>query len=309
MMGSEFGAKAPGAVVGCGYGWRVKLYQLESEGAGAWQDQGTGNVICKSVLSGPAIVVMNESEDEEYAPLLQSKIQIEDVYERQGESIIMWRESDYAGDVDYALSFQDTAGCHAIWEAIGDVQSQYNQQREYGVIPSFSTVSPGEDLSGGTGTGTGTPQSPLLPTVTAGNLQEIRDKLFSAHSHPSPSLRESYVLLVLERGADFFHRLITVYSDLEDLEDIEGLVKIAEICRAVLFLNDAGILEYVLTDNVFVHVAGALEYDPALKSRGEYREFLTRCVHVQNTTVQYRIGQNNTYQMIFDDKYFMTEQH
>jgi protein phosphatase 4 regulatory subunit 3 len=309
MMGSEFGAKAPGAVVGCGYGWRVKLYQLESEGAGAWQDQGTGNVICKSVLSGPAIVVMNESEDEEYAPLLQSKIQIEDVYERQGESIIMWRESDYAGDVDYALSFQDTAGCHAIWEAIGDVQSQYNQQREYGVIPSFSTVSPGEDLSGGTGTGTGTPQSPLLPTVTAGNLQEIRDKLFSAHSHPSPSLRESYVLLVLERGADFFHRLITVYSDLEDLEDIEGLVKIAEICRAVLFLNDAGILEYVLTDNVFVHVAGALEYDPALKSRGEYREFLTRYVHVQNTTVHYRIGQNNTYQMIFDDKYFMTEQH
>jgi protein phosphatase 4 regulatory subunit 3 len=293
MMGSEFGAKAPGAVVGCGYGWRVKLYQLESEGAGAWQDQGTGNVICKSVLSGPAIVVMNESEDEEYTPLLQSKIQIEDVYERQGESIIMWRESDYAGDVDYALSFQDTAGCHAIWEAIGDVQSQYNQQREYGVIPSFSTVSPGEDLLGGTGTGTGTgtPQSPLLPTVTAGNLQEIRDKLFSAHSHPSPSLRESYVLLVLERGADFFHRLITVYSDLEDLEDIEGLVKIAEICRAVLFLNDAGILEYVLTDNVFVHVAGALEYDPALKSRGEYREFLTRCVC---RTKQNRTEQNRT---------------
>lgn len=273
MLGSEFGAKAPGPA-GC-YGWRVKLYQLESEGAGAWQDQGTGNVSCKSVLSGPAIVVMNESEDEEFAPLLQSKIQIEDVYERQGESIIMWRESDYAGDVDYALSFQDTAGCHAIWEAIGDVQSQYNQQREYGVTPSFSSVTSiagGDDTFGGVGSG----QSPLLPTVTAGNLQEIRDKLFSAHSHPSSSLREGYIVLVLERGADFFHRLITIYSDMEDLEDKEGLIRIAEICRAILFLNDPGILEYVLTDNVFVHIAGALEYDPALKSRGEYREFLSR---------------------------------
>jgi protein phosphatase 4 regulatory subunit 3 len=278
MGGSDFGLESPNTVAGCGYGWRVKLYQLESEGAGAWQDQGTGNVICKSVLSGPAIVVMNESEDEEFAPLLQSKIQIEDVYERQGESIIMWRESDYAGDVDYALSFQDTAGCHAIWEAIGDVQSQYNQQREYGVIPSFPFVINGSTIGDDhlAVSGIGALQSPLLPTVTAGNLQEIRDKLFSAHSHPSPSLRESYVVLVLQRNADFFNRLITVYSDLEDLDDVDGLTKIAEICRAVLLLNDPGILEYVLTDNVFVHIAGALEYDPALKSRGEYREFLTR---------------------------------
>lgn len=283
MLGSDFGSKAPSAAAGCGYGWRVKLYQLESEGAGAWQDQGTGNVICKSVLSGPAIVVMNESEDEEFPPLLQSKIQLEDVYERQGESIIMWRESDYAGDVDYALSFQDTAGCHAIWEAIGDVQNQYSQQRDYGIVPSFSSMQTVEDSLGPSGGAIGTvvggvsySSTLLLPMVTAGSLQEIRDKLFSAHSHVSPSLRESYILLVLERGADFFNRLITIYSDMEDLENLEGLVRIAEICRAVLFLNDPGILEYVLTDNVFVHIAGALEYDPALKSRGEYRVFLTR---------------------------------
>ena len=228
---------------------------------------------------------MNEIEDDEFPPLLQSKIQLEDVYERQGESIIMWRESDYAGDVDYALSFQDTAGCHAIWEAIGDVQSQYSQQREYGVVPSFSSIQNNGEDSSGTLSGLGTigtmgsasaGSQLLLPIVTAGNLQEIRDKLFSVHSHPSPSLRESFVLLVLERGADFLNRLIMIYGDMEDLDDMEGLTKIAEICRAVLFLNDPGILEYVLTDNVFVHIAGALEYDPALKSRGEYREFLTR---------------------------------
>ncbi len=111
-MDADFGPKSTSGV-GCGYGWRVKLYQLESEGAGAWLDQGTGNVICKSVVHAagpprPAIVI--ESEDESQPPLLQSKIQTDDVYERQGESIIMWRESDYAREVDYALSFQDTAG-------------------------------------------------------------------------------------------------------------------------------------------------------------------------------------------------------
>jgi hypothetical protein len=118
----------------------------------------------------------------------------------------------------------------------------------------------------------------LLPPVTAGNLLEIKEKLFSAHSHPSPSLRESYILLVLEKDGIFLKSLITLYADLEDLEDLEGLVKIAEICRAVLFLNDSAILVHVLADSMFVHIAGMLEYDPALKTRAEYRVFLTRFV-------------------------------
>lgn len=62
-------------------GWRVKLYQLESEGA--WQDQGTGVVHCKSVATlGPAICVSKEDNDDSY--FLQSKIQCDDIYERQG---------------------------------------------------------------------------------------------------------------------------------------------------------------------------------------------------------------------------------
>jgi hypothetical protein len=201
----------------------------------------------------------------------------------------MWRESGYSGDVDYALSFQDTAGCHAIWTAISEVQTQYNQQREYGVLPTYST--PGYPGTSDTRTIVGGISlngiNPLLPEVTSGSLQEIRDRLISSHAHPSPSLRDSYINLILEKDSDFFHRLITIYSDMEDLEDIEGLTKIAEIVRAILFLNDPGILDYVLTDNVFVHIAGALEYDPALKCRAEFREFLTsRARHVQVIAIE-----------------------
>ena len=67
-----------------GSGWRVKLYQLETEGS--WLDQGTGFVECKfiSEIRAPALIVKNEDNDE---VLLQSKIQCEDIYERQGGTV------------------------------------------------------------------------------------------------------------------------------------------------------------------------------------------------------------------------------
>lgn len=64
-----------------GGGWRVKLYQLESEGS--WLDQGTGFVECKYIpnIQAPALIVQNEDDG---MLLLQAKIQCEDIYERQG---------------------------------------------------------------------------------------------------------------------------------------------------------------------------------------------------------------------------------
>jgi len=52
--------------------------------------------------------------------LLQSKIDGDEMFERQGESIIMWREADdfHGGDVDYALSFQVRCG---VWVCAGAV--------------------------------------------------------------------------------------------------------------------------------------------------------------------------------------------
>ena len=164
--------------------WRVKVYQLSSEGAGAWHDKGTGQVslvtpateygkeILRSIngsadmyinspysmtdLEGfqscnqnyPIIVVLDKNENKEdnnegsklnNSQKNDDKLPAEsdsammdkdlttnggngnqpqlilccrvhyagDIYEMQGESIIMWRESDdIAGEVDYALSFE-----------------------------------------------------------------------------------------------------------------------------------------------------------------------------------------------------------
>ena len=113
-------------------GWRIKLYELET--TGAWLDKGTGYVTCKQIeeLGGPALQIV--SEDAPGLVFFRSKIQSEDVYELQGENIIIWREHDtHRNDVvDYALSFQDTSGCHHLWTSISEVRDQYTQQREYG---------------------------------------------------------------------------------------------------------------------------------------------------------------------------------
>lgn len=64
-----------------GNGWRAKLYELES--TGTWLDQGTGYVNCEldSSLGYPTLVMYGEQGEE---VLLQSKIQSDELYEKQG---------------------------------------------------------------------------------------------------------------------------------------------------------------------------------------------------------------------------------
>jgi hypothetical protein len=140
-------------------GWRVKLYELEQ--SGTWVDHGIGFAYIQLVSSfnGPALCVISESNQDHY--LLESKIQSEDLYEKQGETIILWKEADFSGNIDYALSFQEADGCSFIWNGINEVQNEYMQQREYGSIPSFARTqriangSNGSTQSSGGGIGGG----------------------------------------------------------------------------------------------------------------------------------------------------------
>jgi hypothetical protein len=158
-------------------GWRVKLYELES--LGGWLDRGVGHVTvdlvpqtpsgllphCHSssgsgsgsgnpslptvTTHAPALCIVSEETGEF---LLQSKIQCDDLYEKQGgecvfscffplsplsspptflqlktdlvlslthsfsylESMILWKEADFSATIDYAMSFQQVDGCASI---------------------------------------------------------------------------------------------------------------------------------------------------------------------------------------------------
>ena len=126
---------------GVSSGWRVKLYELET--TGNWIDLGVGYVVVQIVteLGGPALCIVSEQEKDKY--ILVSKIQSEDLYEKQGgnvvhfslfflyiylmiimgtilllrfvETIILWKEYSQTLNIDYALSFQEALGCQDIW--------------------------------------------------------------------------------------------------------------------------------------------------------------------------------------------------
>lgn len=156
-----------------GYGWRVKLYRLKVDGS--WDDCGTGRICCRysspvelpedeaktdhsrlpavelvyQKLNNP-VLCMHAEVDE--GVLLQTRILLQDSYQRQGDNIITWceplgsssssgpvendgddgscfqpkilPESPGGGRVDLALSFQDNAGCLDIWNQISSVQQQ-----------------------------------------------------------------------------------------------------------------------------------------------------------------------------------------
>ena len=180
---------------------RVKIYCLAdtnsaSSGAGVWMDRGTGFA---GVERG-CLVVLRETEEQGPAEaLLISRIRMDDAYERQGPSIIMWRESaEVAGaehDVDFALSFQDSAGCNAIWDMIAEAQGRYmrsyagfvNAMDEFQSRPAPSAALHEEPRS--------------LPEVSVSNLKEIKDCLVSALSFSagSPVLRESYARIITDK--------------------------------------------------------------------------------------------------------------
>jgi hypothetical protein len=202
--------------------------------------------------------VVKREEDESI--LLKSIILVEDAYERQGgdylpfsslpsflvllnlvpvlcavESIIMWRErcSSTNQDVDYALSFQETGGCYAIWfsshptplssphlalpsprEAILDVQAlsynllkPSNDHDQYDLQYSLSPEQSQESASLYLG----------LPTVSFENLDDIKLKITSCFN----SQREVYASLILDHDGQYLRTLLTLSQESEQNEQFE----------------------------------------------------------------------------------------
>lgn len=90
---------------------RVKVYHLVEDGQ--WEDKGTGYVQCaySEKFDGAAIVVTAEEDAKKV--ILEAKIYIEDIYQCQQETLIVW--SDPMSGRDFALSFQEHLGCSDIW--------------------------------------------------------------------------------------------------------------------------------------------------------------------------------------------------
>ena len=288
--------------------WRVKVYYLD--GNGTWVDIGTGFATCRQVMSeflpicillvcarimprineqlhvysqatdGSYILVNDETDEGKI--LHKSMILCSDCYERQGESIIMWKEINEETEKEYdvALSFQNPAGCLSAWNLIGTL-SQPTYVYQYG--QHAMRVLSGEDNEiFGIGTANDEPTSGYqkrsggvlsgeFPACTVANILEIREIV----KHASCSYNDSYVATLLDKDGEYLKNLLKIFADLEDLEDLEGLHVVADIMRSILLFNDSALLDFILEEGIFVQVLGVMEYDQNLREQANYREFIT----------------------------------
>ncbi|KFK38130.1 hypothetical protein AALP_AA3G073500 [Arabis alpina] len=228
---------------------RVKVYHLNEDGK--WDDRGTGHVSIDYVerTEELSLLVIDEEDNE---TLLVHPINPEDIYRKQEDTIISWRDPDRSTEL--ALSFQETAGCTYVWEQICTMQRNLH----------FSSM-------GSTGDTFHSLNSELreLPAVELTTLPLIL-KIVTENGVTDHTRLTELIL----KDHDFFRNLMGVFKICEDLENVEGLHMIFNIVKGIILLNSSQILEKIFGDELIMEIIGCLEYDPGVPHSQHHRNFL-----------------------------------
>ncbi|KAG9019471.1 Platinum sensitivity protein [Tulasnella sp. 427] len=250
---------------------RVKVYELIGQ---RWTDRGTA--LCTGIydedVDQAAIVARSEISDVE---LLRSEIRVNDVYQRQQETLIVWTEPD---GTDYALSFQDVDGCAEIWDFIIEVQRHF--RGKLGEASGPSSSSPTRDPRGINANSI--VNAGRLPEPTLGIIGEI-DKAIKFIGRTATGKEKICEYIVQE---DYIKGLIDVLGQAEDLEALGDLHALCSLMQTVLMMNDHSIYDYILQDDVYMGVIGMLEYDPEFPTyKASFREYLATSTQYKEVVV------------------------
>ncbi|PSR97907.1 Serine/threonine-protein phosphatase 4 regulatory subunit like [Actinidia chinensis var. chinensis] len=226
---------------------RVKVYRLNDDGK--WDDQGTGHVTVDYLERSEelGLFVIGEEDNE---TLLFHRISSDDIYRKQEDTIISWRDPEYSTEL--ALSFQETTGCSYIWDHICSVQRNMH----------FNT------LNGDTGN-TVSCELRELPAIELSTLPLILKTV--VESGIADQMRVTELIL---HDQDFFRKLMDLFRVCEDLENIDGLHAIFKIVRGIILLNNPQIYEKIFGDELIMDIIGSLEYDPDVSLVQHHRSFL-----------------------------------
>mmetsp|Transcript_85185 Transcript_85185/g.227215 ORF Transcript_85185/g.227215 Transcript_85185/m.227215 type:complete len:371 (-) Transcript_85185:607-1719(-) len=251
---------------------RVKVYFLSSDGQ--WDDRGTGYVKCDVIsaneLELPAFRVVAENQPTK--DLIVTKIFEDDLYQRQGDTIVTWTNPET--QEDFGLSFQEAEGAQVFWELICLV---------HGKSPHAVD---GEDEGGGAGVGDDmcglSDMEPIaLPDPEVGKLDLLVDTVASVPHHQ----RHKLVAGLLAEG--FIPRLLKVLDELEgdgagefEHHHNHPLHLLFRLVRSIIMLNEPVVIERLLADQHVANTLGILEYDPdyadLAERRTRYRDYLHR---------------------------------
>ncbi|XP_028075348.1 serine/threonine-protein phosphatase 4 regulatory subunit 3B isoform X2 [Camellia sinensis] len=226
---------------------RVKVYRLNDDGK--WDDQGTGHVTVDYMERAEelSLFVIDEEDNE---TLLLHRISSDDIYRKQDETIISWRDPEYSTEL--ALSFQETTGCSYIWDHICNVQ----RNLQFSTLNNETYHSVNSELR-------------ELPAVELSTLPIILKTVVGSGIADQIRLAE----LILN-DQDFFRKLMDLFGICEDLKNIDGLHMIFKIVRGIIFLNSPQIFEKIFGDELIMDIIGSLEYDPDIPHVQHHRNFL-----------------------------------
>uniref|UniRef100_A0A8R1HW38 SMK-1 domain-containing protein n=1 Tax=Caenorhabditis japonica TaxID=281687 RepID=A0A8R1HW38_CAEJA len=241
---------------------RVKLYVLCDQRI--WEDRGTGHVVTyhltpedgsPSNAGNTMVLVRLEGHNKN---MLESRILMDTVYQKQQETLIVWSETDV---MDLALSFQEKSGCEELWQKICEVQG-----RDPG--DADATYDDGDDSDVGELHPTASRLS--LPPIEIGRLSEL-DALL--HMHLSSNNGREKMTNAIEND-NVVHKLCEVFRMCEDIEHTEGLRTFYSIVKNLFMLNRNVVIEMLLDDRYIKEVIGMFEFDPAYKHPRNHREFV-----------------------------------
>nr|XP_027060710.1 serine/threonine-protein phosphatase 4 regulatory subunit 3-like [Coffea arabica] len=198
---------------------RFKVCRLNDDGK--WDDQGTGHVIVDYLERSEELgLFVIDEEDNEI--LLLHRISSDDIYRKQEDTIISWRDPEYATEL--AFSFQETTGCSYIWDNICNVQRNMHfntlSNETYHNVNSELRELPPVELS----------TLPLILKIIVGS--GIADQL-----------RVTDLIL---HDLEFIRKLMDLFRICEDLENIDGLHMVFKLVRGIILLNSTQIYDIIL---------------------------------------------------------------
>lgn len=223
---------------------RVKVYELKNND---WYDRGTGFCTGEWITQPPNTAageapdarIRVQSEDDPNRTLLETRINKDDGYQKQQDTLIVWTE---ANGVDMALSFQEAEGCSAIWEFVSDIQTRLN------------ALAPDDGLSDDL---LDPVHAILLPDPQLGKLEEIENTMRAAST--TPAARDALAKFVMSGEPNYILKLAPLVQAAEEQENLEDLHRLCNIMKTLILLNDTSIIEHVVTDAAIYGVVGALE--------------------------------------------------
>lgn len=225
---------------------RVKVYRMGEDGK--WDDHGTGHITVDYIEQSEDFgLCVYAEEDNEI--LLLHRISPDDIYRKQEDTIISWRDPECSTEL--ALSFQESAGCSYIWDQVCNVQRNLH----FGTLNHDTFHSVNSDLR-------------ELPAVELSTLPLILKIV--VESGITDQMRVTDLIL---HDQEFFRKLMDMFRICEDLENLDSLHMIYRIVKGILMLNSPQIFEKIFGDDLIMDIIGCLEYDPE-GSHVRHRDFL-----------------------------------